>query len=87
MRGGEMLSPIAGKRWERDGKYSDKMLDKPGGGHYNISVAMRKYEPLAQPAEHLTFWVSYDKLMAPDQNKQGVPQKKMRRFGNAPPFL
>ena len=31
------------------------MLDKPGGGHYNISVAMRQYEPLAQPAEHLTF--------------------------------
>ena len=55
MRGGEMLSPIAGKRWEGDGKYSDKMLDKPGGGHYNISVAMRQYEPLAQPAEHLTF--------------------------------
>ena len=55
MRGGEMLSPIAGQRWERDGKYDDKMLDKPGGGHYNISVAMRQYEPLAQPAEHLTF--------------------------------
>lgn len=31
------------------------MLDKPGGGHYNISVAMRQYEPLAQSAEHLTF--------------------------------
>ena len=55
MGGGEMLWTIAGKRWERVGKYSDKMLDKPGGGHYNISVAMRQYEPLAQSAEHLTF--------------------------------
>ena len=76
MRGGEMLSPIAGKRWERDGKYSDKMLDKPGGGHYNISVAMRQYEPLAQPAEHLTF-----NQRARGSNPRWFTKNKGRQYG------